>query len=51
MEEPRTPPELELRPEQPPAVERALAELLDGSRPPVDPWWRAGIEEALGSNR
>ncbi|HEX7083578.1 MAG TPA: hypothetical protein VF186_05655 [Gaiellaceae bacterium] len=49
MDERRTSPELELRPEQPPEVERALAELLDDRRP-VDPWWRAGNEEARRSN-
>jgi hypothetical protein len=41
--------ELELRPEQPPAVVDAVAELLRDERPPVDPWWRAGIDDALGT--
>lgn len=41
------PDDLQLEPEQPPAVADALGDLL--APPPRDPgpWWRAGIEEAL----
>jgi hypothetical protein len=41
--------ELELDPPQPEAVAEAIAEALAGAGgpPPVDPWWRAGIEDAL----
>ena len=41
--------ELELDPPQPEPVAQAIAETLAGAggAPPVDPWWRAGIEDAL----
>jgi hypothetical protein len=44
--------EVELEPGQPPEVSRAVAELLAPARHPstpvpVDPWWRAGLLEAL----
>ena len=41
--------ELELTPPQPPAVEQAVVELLDETPPAPDPWWQAGIDEALGT--
>ncbi len=40
-------PDVELDPPQPEPVARALADLLAGSVPEPDPWWRAGIEDAL----
>jgi hypothetical protein len=40
-------PSIDVRPEQPPAVEHALAELVADGSPPPDPWWQAGIDEAL----
>ncbi len=39
---------LELEPAQPEAVVRAVATLLEAPGRPVDPWWQAGLEEALG---
>ena len=39
---------LEVDPDQPPAVVRAIGDLLSGRREP-DPWWQAGIDEALGA--
>jgi hypothetical protein len=40
---------LDLDPPQPEPVERTIACLLTQSaRPEVDPWWRAGLAEALG---
>jgi hypothetical protein len=41
--------ELELDPEQPPEVVRAVGELLRAQPSAVDPWWQAGLAEALGS--
>jgi hypothetical protein len=41
---------LELDPAQPPAVERVVGELLAGGRREPDPWWQAGIDEALDSD-
>jgi hypothetical protein len=38
--------ELELTPQQPAAVVEAVAEVL-APPPGPDPWWQAGIEEAL----
>jgi len=38
--------ELELTPEQPPAVEQAVAAALEEAARP-DPWWEAGIRDAL----
>jgi hypothetical protein len=41
---------LELDPAQPEAVTAALARLLGGdARNAVDPWWAAGLAEALRS--
>jgi len=43
--------ELELVPEQPPEIGQAVADLLyealPADRRAPDPWWRAGIDEAL----
>jgi hypothetical protein len=39
--------ELDVTPEQPAEVERLLAELVDPAPADVDPWWQAGLEEAL----
>jgi hypothetical protein len=39
--------DLSLEPEQPEEVVRALEELLGDSAGEVDPWWRAGNDEAL----
>jgi hypothetical protein len=41
--------ELTVDPAQPESVVRALETLLADSRPAVDPWWRAGNDEALGA--
>jgi hypothetical protein len=41
--------ELELDPEQPPEVVHAVGELLRAEPGAVDPWWQAGLAEALGS--
>jgi hypothetical protein len=39
---------LDLQPPQPPSVERVVELLLEErSRPDVDPWWHAGLVEAL----
>jgi hypothetical protein len=40
---------VELDPPQPDEVTRAVGELVEGEPRSVDPWWRAGIEEALES--
>jgi hypothetical protein len=39
--------DVELEPEQPEEVARAVAELLAESRSAPDPWWQAGIQEAI----
>ncbi len=40
--------DVELIPAQPAEVEAAIAAALDAERSPEpDPWWRAGIDEAL----
>jgi hypothetical protein len=39
--------DVELTPEQPAAVERAVADLLAGVEPGPDPWWQSGNQEAL----
>lgn len=39
--------DLELDPPQPDEVTRALSELLTNSEQAPDPWWQAGIDEAL----
>jgi hypothetical protein len=41
--------ELELDPEQPAAVVRAVDDLLRSESGAVDPWWQAGLDESLGS--
>jgi hypothetical protein len=40
--------ELELDPEQPPEVVHAVGEVLQLEPGGVDPWWQAGLAEALG---
>jgi hypothetical protein len=47
--------DVELTPEQPPEVDEAVARLLEqvpaaeAQRPQApDPWWRAGLADALG---
>jgi hypothetical protein len=39
--------DLELSPEQPDAVADAIETLVVATRPEPDPWWRAGLDEAL----
>ena len=39
--------DLDLSPEQPDEVEQAVSRLLDAGDPDPDPWWQAGIDEAL----
>jgi hypothetical protein len=39
--------ELDLNPAQPSEVAKSIAAVLAPSPPPVDPWWQAGVEEAL----
>jgi hypothetical protein len=40
--------EIELTPAQEPEVEAAIAAALGPARPAApDPWWQAGIDEAL----
>jgi hypothetical protein len=39
--------DVELTPEQPPAVVEAIEALVVPPAPEPDPWWRAGLEEAL----
>jgi len=39
--------DVELDPEQPEEVARAVAELLDESAADPDPWWQAGLDQAL----
>jgi hypothetical protein len=42
--------EIELDPPQPPAVARLVRELLGGGGGvQVDPWWQAGVDEAVGA--
>jgi len=42
------PVDVELEPEQPDEVARAVQELLAEGRPAPDPWWEAGIDDATG---
>ena len=42
--------EVELEPEQPGPVTRAVEELLSRGEETPDPWWQAGIEETLGND-
>jgi hypothetical protein len=37
----------ELEPPQPDEVAKVIGDLAAGDDPAPDPWWRAGIEEAL----
>ena len=39
---------LDLDPPQPEPVERAIEHLLGERHVAVDPWWAAGLDEALG---
>jgi hypothetical protein len=39
--------DVELSPVQPPEIERVVADLAGIAEPSVDPWWQAGLEEAL----
>ena len=39
--------DVDLTPEQPPEVERAVSEALDLTPPGPDPWWEAGNRDAL----
>jgi hypothetical protein len=41
--------DVELDPEQPPEVARAVRALLQGAVA-LDPWWQAGLEESLDSS-
>jgi hypothetical protein len=41
--------EIELDPPQPPTITRLVGELLAGGGAQVDPWWQAGVDEALGT--
>ena len=42
--------DVELEPEQPEPVVHAVAELLGDGEDEPDPWWQAGIDEALGNS-
>ena len=42
------PVDVETIPPQPDEVARKIAEALVDERPGLDPWWQAGVEEALG---
>jgi hypothetical protein len=40
--------DVELEPQQPSPVAKAIGELLtESEQAPPDPWWQAGIDEAL----
>ncbi|HST16797.1 MAG TPA: hypothetical protein VLK36_03955 [Gaiellaceae bacterium] len=41
---------LELDPEQPPAIARLVGALVEAGHGEPDPWWQAGIDEALASD-
>ena len=41
--------EVELTPEQPDEVVRAVELALEDENPAPDPWWQAGIDDALGA--
>lgn len=49
--QPSTREEMAVDPPQPEAVVEALEALLAQPRPSVDPWWRAGNDDALGLER
>jgi hypothetical protein len=42
--------DVRLEPAQPAEVAAAVADLLKPREPAPDPWWRAGIEQALDSD-
>ena len=42
--------DVELDPDQPEPVVRAVEELLRADEREPDPWWKAGINEALGND-
>jgi hypothetical protein len=39
--------QVELTPDQPAEVERAVSELIGAASDEVDPWWQAGLDDAL----
>jgi hypothetical protein len=39
--------EVELTPEQPPQVAAAIAAMVVAAPPEPDPWWLAGLRDAL----
>jgi hypothetical protein len=39
--------EVELDPEQPEEVVRAVSELLGDRHATADPWWQAGVDDAV----
>jgi hypothetical protein len=39
--------DMELTPEQPPEIIAAAKKLLEREPRPPDPWWQAGLDEAL----
>ena len=41
---------LDLAPSQPMSVEQAIERLLTDEQLSINPWWVAGVEEALGSD-
>ena len=41
---------IDLDPPQPEPVRRAIERLLEDGEPVADPWWAAGLAEALGSD-
>jgi len=41
---------LDLAPSQPMSVEQAIERLLTDEQLSINPWWAAGLEEALGSD-
>jgi hypothetical protein len=47
MDMSRSDDEIELTPEQPDEVRAALEALLGDAGRAVDPWWRAGLDDAL----
>jgi hypothetical protein len=42
--------DVELEPDQPDPVSRAISAALAGGEAEPDPWWQAGIDEALGND-
>ena len=42
--------DVEIAPQQPDEVTRAITALLEEAAPAVDPWWRAGVDENLDAN-